>query len=45
MSEDDEDSTQRRRGRIGLLELTILAAVVTIAGAIITLAITGASNG
>ena len=45
MAEDDKDSGQRRRGRIGLLELSILAAVVTVAGAIITLAIIGASNG
>ncbi len=44
MDEEWEGIERRRRG-IGLLELCILAAVVTVAGAIITLAMVGASAG
>ncbi len=44
MDEDRGGERKRRRG-FGLLELSILAAAVCVSGAIITLAIAGASAG
>ena len=43
--DEDFGGTEKRRRGFGLLELCILAAVATVAGAIITLAIIGASAG
>ena len=43
--ERDSGGTGRRRRGFGLLELSILAAAICVSGAIITLAIVGATAG
>lgn len=44
MNEDSHGAAKRRRG-FGLLELSILTAAICVSGAIITLAIVGATAG